>query len=89
MAETWKQERPPWCPHPSCRFKIHSQHRICFGSLPEPEPHGGHQNTHRMCIHGAPDDGEWTFDLQICRGDGWAMLRLLDVTFEFEKKAGA
>jgi len=56
-----------------------------------PEPHDGDENTHRMCIHGAKDDGEWTFDLQINKGDGYAFYRLLKALFGFERatKKGA
>ena len=56
---------------------------VCVGQLPEPEPHGDGLNTHRICLHGAKDDGEWTFDLQINTGDGYAIYRLLRGLFNF------
>jgi len=79
----WPQERPKWCPHPTCQYQVSSQAVLCFGKLPEPEAHQDGMNTHRMCLHGAKDDGEWTFDLQINQGDGYAMWRLLKNLFGF------
>lgn len=62
--------RPPWCPHKTCQFRTcAAQQSVCIGQLPEPEPHDGDFNTHRLCIHGAKDDGEWTFDMQINKTD--------------------
>ena len=83
MSETWKQERPPWCPHPTCGYRASSQALVCMGELPAPEAHGEGMNTHRICLHGAKDDGEWTFDLQINKGDGYAIWRLLKGLFGF------
>jgi hypothetical protein len=79
----WKQERPAWCPHSTCIYRVSGQAKLCFGELPAPEPHDVGENTHRMCIRGAEDDGEWTFDLQINRGDAWAFWRLLGKLFGF------
>ena len=70
-------ERPAWCPHTDCQFKCHSQEAFCVGTLPEPDPHDGDFNTHRMCLHGAKDDGEWTFDLKVNRSDAWNITRML------------
>lgn len=50
---------------------------VCVGTLPQPEPHDGDFNTHRFCLHGAKDDGEWTFDLQVNRSDVWNIKRIL------------
>lgn len=69
--------RPSWCPHNSCQFKCHAQEMVCIGELPQPEPHDGVDNTHRFCLHGAKDDGEWTFDLKVNRGDVWNIIRIL------------
>jgi hypothetical protein len=82
VSERWTQERPPWCPHPTCQFVgTQAQGSLCIGELPTPEPHDGDVNTHRWCIHGAKDDGEWTFDLQINQTDVWWMRRLFDRVF--------
>ena len=78
--------RPEWCQHSTCEYRLSSQDALCFGELPEPEPHGEGINTHRMCIQGAKDDGEWIFDLQINKGDGWAFFRLLGSLFGFKPK---
>ena len=83
--EIWRQERPGWCPHSDCGFRICSQDSICIGELPEPADHGPHKriNTHRLCLRSAPDDGEWIADLQMNKGDAWHLVRLLfDVFFE-------
>jgi hypothetical protein len=69
--------RPTWCPHADCQFKCHTQEMACVGVLPQPEDHAGIANTHRLCLHGAKDDGEWTFDLKVNRGDAWNITRLL------------
>ncbi len=84
MSETWTQQRPGWCPHLTCDYRASSQGIVCVGQLPAPEAHGDGMNTHRFCLHGAKDDGEWTFDLQINRGDGWAFVRLLKQLFGFK-----
>ena len=77
MSEQWKQERPAWCPHSDCQFHMRTQDSACAGKLPIPVDHDGIENTHRLCLHGAKDDGEWTFDLQINRGDAWNLNRVL------------
>lgn len=77
MSDT--KPRPQWCPHPDCQFKCQTQDQLCVGILPEPDPHDGDINTHRMCWHGAKDDGEWTFDLKINKSDAWWMKRLLNL----------
>ena len=78
MTESWKQERPAWCPHQTCGFVMRTQDSACVGCLPSPEPHGEAINTNRLCLHGAKDDGEWTFDLKINATDAWNLGRLLD-----------
>lgn len=82
-GKVWCQERPPWCPFQSCRYLASSQAAACLGALPAPEPHGDGENTHRLCLHGADDDGAWTFKLQINRSDAWAISRLLGRVFKF------
>jgi hypothetical protein len=80
MSEAWKaQERPAWCPHSDCCPMRQTQGMACVGELPERDPHGEDFNTHRLCVHGAKDDGEWTFDLKINRTDAWSLRRLLKV----------
>ena len=49
-AESWKQERPSWCPHADCQFRRRAMDSICGGELAEPEPHDGDMNTHRLCL---------------------------------------
>lgn len=82
---TWRpaDERPPWCPHPTCTPRAGFNEQVCIGELPRPEPHGLDENTHRLCLHGAKDDGEWTFDLQVNRGDAWHLWRLLALVWGF------
>jgi len=53
----WKQERPSWCPFPSCIQKRRVMDAICGGELPKPEPHEGDFNTHRICFNGADSSG--------------------------------
>lgn len=60
----WKQERPDWCPHPTCLFKRRVQDAMCCGDLPEPAPHDGDENIYRICLNGAADNGG-VFDLQV------------------------
>ena len=76
-------ERPSWCPHSTCKPLVGYDGALCIGELPEPAAHGAAENTHRQCFHGAPDDCEWTFDLQINRGDAWNLWRLLRHVFKF------
>lgn len=85
MTEFWKQERPTWCPHQACQFVMRTQDSACVGQLPQPEPHGEDTNTHRLCLHGAKDDGEWNFDLQINATDAWHLGRLLNRVRESEQ----
>ena len=68
MTETWTQERPAWCPHADCRFRRQTQGLVCGGELPEPVPHDGVDNTHRLCLDGAADDGG-VLDLQVNAND--------------------
>ncbi len=51
-----------------------------MGELPAPEDHDGINNTHRLCLHGAKDDGEWTFDLKVNRTDVWNMVRMFKLS---------
>ena len=71
--------RPAWCPHSDCAYRLQTQDAACIGRLPEPVDHDGTPNTNRLCLHGAKDDGEWTFDLQVNRGDVWNLMRILNV----------
>jgi hypothetical protein len=74
-------ERPSWCPHSTCCPVGGASEQKCVGALPAPEPHDGDFNTHRLCLRGARDDGEWTFDLQINRADAWHLWRTLGHVF--------
>lgn len=49
--KVWKQERPTWCPNPTCLFKRRAMDSICGGELPEPIPHAGDCNTFRFCVN--------------------------------------
>lgn len=71
--------RPIWCPHSDCQFKCHSQEAICVGKLLERDPHGEDFNTHRVCFHGAKDDGEWTFDLKVNKSDCFNISRIINL----------
>jgi len=86
MSDDYKQQRPSWCPHPTCKFLVNTQEMACMGELPTPEKHGGGENTHRLCIHGAKDDGEWTFDLMVNRGDMWSLWRIIGSVFKFNRE---
>jgi hypothetical protein len=55
-------QRPTWCPHTSCVFKLQTQDVFCGGELPSPEDHDGTPNTHRICIK--PDESA-PYDLQV------------------------
>ncbi len=79
--DDWPQEKPTWCPHPDCKFSIRSQDSICIGELPAPRPHDGVDNTHRLCMRGAPDDGEWLHTVELNVGDAWNFARILKVAF--------
>lgn len=68
MTQTWKQERPSWCPHPDCLFRRRAMDDICGGKLPAPEPHDGDHNTMRLCLNGADSTGA-VFDLQVNDSD--------------------
>jgi len=45
--------------------------------------HDGVNNTHRLCMHGAPDDGLWLHTVEWNRGDAWNFRRIIDVAFGF------
>jgi hypothetical protein len=72
-------DRPNWCPHSDCSFLCQTQDAACVGRLPGAESHDGDVNTHRLCLHGAPDDGSWAFELKLNRSDAWHLKRMLDV----------
>lgn len=79
----WKQQRPGWCPHPNCAYRMSTQDALCVGELPAPLDHDGTLNTHRLCIvQSAPDDPEWLFKLEINKGDAWGMVRVLSRVFD-------
>ena len=64
----WKQERPSWCPNQDCIFKRRVQDAFCGGELPEPTPHDGDLNTHRLCWYG----GEGPDSYMVNKSDlGW------------------
>lgn len=73
--------RPIWCPDLTCKFRLQSQDQLCVGELSSPEDHAGVDNTHRICIRGAEDDGSWVFPLKINKGDAWNITRLLKHLF--------
>ena len=81
VGPSWRCERPSWCPVPGCGFVASSQAALCIGRLPAPEPHDGGENTHRLCLKGAKDDGEWLFKLCINRGDAWHIGRMFKAAF--------
>ena len=70
-------KRPNWCPHVDCKFKIHSQNKMCIGKLLKPEPHDNDFNDHRLCFD-TRETGHGIFDLQINWTDCWNMKRLLN-----------
>ena len=69
--------RPDWCPHQDCIFKVHSQNLICVGKLPTPQDHDGIENTHRFCLD-ERETGHGVNDLQLNWGDAWNMIRILN-----------
>lgn len=77
ILESWEQERPKWCPHQDCIFKMRCQDAICGGHLPNPAPHDGDLNRYRFCLNGAADNGG-VFDLQINHTDIFAFRKVLD-----------
>lgn len=80
---TWLQVDPDWCPYIYCQFRCRVMDHMCIGELPEPAPHDGDFNTHRLCLTGVfPDDK--IFDLQINKSDvGWFRF-LFDAIFPQE-----
>lgn len=46
----WKQERPSWCPQPSCKFKRRAQDACCVGILQTPQPHDVDFNIYNWCM---------------------------------------
>ena len=86
MSEVFIHERPSWCPHQACQFRTcAAQQSLCIGELAAAEPHDDGFNTHRLCIHGARDDGEWTFDLQINNTDVFWLRTALNRVFPLPK----
>lgn len=77
---TWIQERPTWCPHTDCAFRMRAQDAICGGQLPNPEPHDADFNTHRVCLNGVAERGG-VFDLQVNRTDAYHFRRIFDALF--------
>jgi len=69
-------ERPNWCIHSDCIFKVQSQDKMCVGKLLNPEPHDNDFNTHRLCID-TRETGHGIFDLQINWSDAYNLMRLL------------
>ena len=64
QEQSWKQERPTWCPHKDCIFKRRVMDAICGGELATPEPHDGGLNTHRVCTQ-----TDQVIDLQVNETD--------------------
>jgi hypothetical protein len=75
MIEVWKNERPAWCPHLDCQFRLKAQDAMCAGHLPAPAEHDGDFNTGRLCLNGAADNGG-VFDLQVNKSDLYHFRRL-------------
>ena len=73
----WKQERPEWCPHPSCNFKQRAMDDICGGHLPVPIVHDNDFNIYRLCLNGVADNGG-VFDLQVNKTDLFWLRKILD-----------
>jgi len=69
--------RPMWCPHKDCKFKIHSQEKMCFGELSRKEPHDNDFNTNRLCID-TRETGHGIFDLQVNKTDLWNLKRIIN-----------
>jgi hypothetical protein len=59
-----KPRRPEWCGHLSCKPLIGWDNKMCGGCLPEPVPHDGDFNTHRLCI-----EADGVIDLMVNRSD--------------------
>ncbi len=76
----WKQERPSWCPHSDCGFRMRVQDAICGGYLPKPEPHLDDFNDMRLCFNA--DGGP--FDLQVNKSDLYHIGRVLAVLKQAE-----
>lgn len=74
MAENWKNERPAWCPHEDCRYRLRAQDALCVGHLRVAVPHHEDNNTYRICIN---DEGD-RFDLQINDSDIYHFKRLFE-----------
>jgi hypothetical protein len=75
---TWENKnRPRWCPHQDCKFRLQFQDAMCGGELPDPAEHDGDFNHLRICLNGAADNGG-VFDLQINRTDIFHLRRLFD-----------
>ena len=68
--------KPNWCPHTECKFKVKSQDKMCVGKLPKLEPIDNDFNDHRLCID-TRETGHGIFDLQINWTDCWNLIRLL------------
>ena len=84
MNKHYELKQPAWCPNTTCNYICLSQDSLCFGLLPKQEDHAGINNTHRMCMRGASDDGEWIHSLKINKSDAWNMHRLLEFVFTFK-----
>ncbi len=72
VVQSWTQERPSWCPHTDCLFRLRVQDSLCGGELPKPESHDSDENTHRLCIN-----ADEVFDLQVNRSDLYHFRRVL------------
>ena len=75
MTQEWKNERPEWCPHANCEYRLRAQDSACVGYLPLPIPHGEDSNDYRFCLNGALESGE-VFDLMINDSDLYHFKRL-------------
>jgi hypothetical protein len=73
----WKNERPAWCLHQDCRYRLRAQDAACVGYLPEPAPHDEDFNIYRICLCGVLPDGK-VFDLQFNDTDIYHFKRLFE-----------
>ncbi len=85
MSETWKNERPKWCPHLDCIHKILSQNKLCGGKLSKPVPHDNDFNDLRICLKGVLPNNE-IFDLQVNKSDLYHFGRIFKVLKELSNE---
>ena len=77
MTTEWKNERPVWCPHQDCKYRLRAQDAACVGYLATAVPHDGDMNIYRLCLCGVLPNNQ-VFDLQINDSDIYHFRRLFD-----------